>query len=415
MASDDVEVVIVGGGAAGIAAARRLHDASIRCLLVEARSRLGGRAWTVVESGYALDLGCGWLHSADRNPWCGIAEAQGASIDRSPPPWMRSSFELGFSHAEQNAFQAAMAAFYERLERLAQNEPDVPSSRALEPGGRWNGLIDAVSTYISGAEWERVSAKDFDRYADTGVNWRVVEGLGTVVAAYGADLPVMLDCQVRTIDHSGKRLRIETTKGAITADRVIVAVPTTLLAAEQPAFTPALPKKIQAAHGLPLGHDDKLFIALERAEQFDKDTRVFGHIDRTATAAYHFRPFGRPLIEAYFGGKCAAELEGRGDRAFFDFVGSELGDLLGSDFTRRLKPIRVHRWGADPFARGAYSSALPGFADCRATLAEPVDNRLFFAGEACSPHDFSTAHGAFTTGVTAADQVMAARTKELAH
>ncbi len=415
MANDDVEVVIVGGGAAGIAAARRLHDASIRCLLVEARPRLGGRAWTVVEAGYALDLGCGWLHSADRNPWRGIAETQGASIDKSPPPWTRSSFERGFSHVEQNEFQAAMASFYERLERLARDEPDVASSCALQPGSPWNGLINAVSTYISGTEWDQVSAKDFDRYADTGVNWRVVEGLGTVIAAYGAGLPVMLDCQVRRIDHSGKRLRIETSKGVIVADRIVVAVPTNLLAAEQPAFMPALPEKIQAARGLPLGHDDKLFIALEHAEQFDKDTRVFGHIDRTATAAYHFRPFGRPLIEAYFGGRCAEELEERGDRAFFDFVVSELGDLFGSDFTRRLKPIRIHRWGADPFARGAYSSALPGFADCRATLAEPVDDRLFFAGEACSPHDFSTAHGAWQTGVTAADQVIAARTKELAH
>ncbi len=409
MSNSDAEVVIVGGGAAGIAAARRLHDASIRCLLVEARPRLGGRAWTVTDFGHALDLGCGWLHSADRNPWRGIAEAQGASIDKSPPPWMRSSFELGFSHTEQNEFQAAMASFYERLERLAQNATDVSCSLAFEPGGRWNGLIDAVSTYISGTEWEQVSAKDYDRYADTGVNWRVVQGLGTVVAAYGADLPVMLDCAVRTIDQSGRRLRIETNKGAIAADRVIVAVPTTLLAAEQPAFTPPLPKKVQAAHGLPLGHDDKLFISLEGAEQFDRDVRVFGHIDRAATAAYHFRPFGRPLIEAYFGGTCAAELEAHGDRAFFDFAVSELGDLLGGDFIRRLKPIRIHRWGADPFARGAYSFALPGFADCRATLAEPVDNRLFFAGEACSPHDFSTAHGAWQTGVTAAEQVMAAR------
>ena len=98
-------------------------------------------------------------------------------------------------------------------------------------GMRWNGLLDAVSTYISGAEWDRVSAKDFDRYEDTGVNWHVVVGLGTIVAAYEADLPVMLDCQVRAIDRRGKRLRIETSKGAIAADQAIVAVPTTLLAA----------------------------------------------------------------------------------------------------------------------------------------------------------------------------------------
>jgi monoamine oxidase len=410
MARDDVEVVVVGGGAAGIAAARRLHDASVDCLLVEARSRLGGRAWTVIdESGHALDLGCGWLHSADRNPWRGIAVAQGATIDKSPPPWARRSFEIGFSRGEQAEFQAAMASFFERLERVAQDAADVAASAAFAPGCRWNPLIDAISTYISGAEWDRVSAKDFDRYDDSGVNWRVVEGLGTIIAAYGADLPVAFDCQVHAIDHHGGRLRIETTKGAIAADQTIVAVPTNILAAGHLSFAPALAEKLEAAHGLPLGHDNKLFMSLAGADEFERDIRVFGHTNRAATAGYSFRPFGRPLIEAYFGGSCAAELETQGDAAFFDFAVSELGGVLGSDFTRRLKPIRVHRWGADPFALGAYSYARPGFADCRATLAAPVDGRLFFAGEACSPHDFSTAHGAFQSGIAAADQVIAAR------
>jgi monoamine oxidase len=204
-------------------------------------------------------------------------------------------------------------------------------------------------------------------------------------------------------------LRVETAKGAITAGRAIVAVPTTIFSGEQIVFTPALPQKTQAAAGLPLGLNDKLFLSLDRAEEFDPDTRVFGHTDRTATAAYHLRPFGRPHIEVYFGGKLPRELESQGDDAFFRFAASELTELFGSDFGRRLKLIGIHRWGVDPYARGAYSFALPGCADGRAVLAEPVDNRLFFAGEACSPHDFSTAHGAFHTGIAAADAVIAAR------
>src|SRR5581483_10158274 len=104
-----------------------------------------------------------------------------------------------------------------------------------------------------------------------------------------------------------------------------------------------------------------------------------------------------------------ADLEAGGDRAFFDFAAAELADALGSRFARRIKPIAVHRWGSDPFALGSYSFASPGLADCRAKLAEPVDDRLFFAGEACSRHDFSTAHGGYLTGVAAAEQVIAAR------
>jgi monoamine oxidase len=410
MSASDVDVVVVGGGAAGVAAARRLCEASIRCLLVEARPRLGGRAWTVTDaSGFTLDLGCGWLHSADRNPWTGVAEEQGVAIDKTPPPWKRPAFEMGFPRAEQDKFQDAIAAFFARAERAAQGEDDVAASTLLDPGCRWNGLIGAIGTYVSGVDLDRLSVKDLDRYDDTGINYRIFEGYGTLISGYGASVPVMLDCPVRGIDHRGNRLRIETGEGAIAADQVIVAIPSAVLATEHVLFTPALPGKIQAARGLPLGLADKLFIALEGAEEFDKEVRVFGHTDRRRTAGYHFRPFGRPMIEAYFGGGFAAELEAGGEAAFFDFAVSELVYLFGSEFARRLKPIRLHCWGRDPFALGSYSCALPGFADCRRTLAEPVDNRLFFAGEACSRNDFSTAHGGWFTGVAAADQVIAAR------
>jgi monoamine oxidase len=115
------------------------------------------------------------------------------------------------------------------------------------------------------------------------------------------------------------------------------------------------------------------------------------------------------MIECYFGGSNARALEAAGEGAFFDFAVSELCGILGSDFTQRLKPLHIHLWGADPFARGAYSYAVPGKADCRAVLAAAVDNRLFFAGEACSKNDYSTAHGAYRTGIAAAEQVIAAR------
>ncbi len=408
MPNSDVEVVVVGGGSAGVAAAKRLHQASVRCLLVEARPRLGGRAWTVHDpDGRPLDLGCGWLHSADRNPWVAVAQAQGATIDKTPPPWMNRPLEASFPRPEHADFRRAFGEFYALLDEAAQSETDAAASTLLDPASRWNALINAMSTYISGAELDRISLKDLDRYYSTDVNWRVVKGYGALISAHGADVPQMLDCPVSTIDHSGKRLRIESSKGAIAADQVIVTVPSAILAAERIQFVPALPKKIEAARGLPLGLADKLFIALENAEEFETSVRLYGHTDRVATAGYHIRPFGWPMIEAYFGGKCAAALEAGGEAAFFDFAVAELVGVLGSDFARRIKPIRTHCWGSDPFALGSYSFASPGFADCRQTLAESVDDRLFFAGEACSRHDFSTAHGGYLTGVAAADRVIA--------
>jgi monoamine oxidase len=412
MPDSDVEVVVVGGGAAGVAAAKHLHRASVNCLLVEARPRLGGRAYTVLDSsGFTLDLGCGWLHSADRNPWVRVAEAEGVALDKTLPPWQRRTLETGFPRAEQNDFQNAMAEFFARLEQAAQGDKDVAAATLLEPGNRWNGLINSVGTYISGGDLDRLSVKDFDRYEDSGVNYRAFKGYGALIADYGADIPQMRDCPVRKIDHRGRRLRIETDKGAITADRAIVTVPSAVLATEAITFASALPDKIAAARGLPLGLADKLFLSLERAEEFEKETRLFGRTDRNGTGGYHLRPFGRPLIEAYFAGGLAAELEAGGDHAFFEYAVSELVGLFGNDFSRRLKPVQVHRWANDPYALGSYSFALPGFADCRQKLAAPVDNRLFFAGEACSAHDFSTAHGGYFTGVAAAEQVIALRGK----
>jgi monoamine oxidase len=412
--TSEAEVVIVGGGAAGIVAGRRLRAAGVNCLLLEARSRLGGRAWTLrAGSDFPIDLGCGWLHSADRNPWTNIAVAQDCAIDKTPPPWSRLSMPIGFPLVEQASFLTALEEFRARLDSAAEAVPDVAAASFLEPGGRWNDLINAVGTYVSGAELDRVSAQDYGRYEDSGENWRVVDGYGTVIATHAAGVPVMLRAQVRRIDHSGRRLRVETPAGTITADAAIITVPTDVLAEEGLHFTPPLPDKTDAAAGLPLGLADKLFLSLSEADEFDKDSRLFGRSDRSGTATYHLRPFGRPLVEVYFAGRLAAELETDGDGAFFEFAKTELIGLLGSDFARRIKPIHIHRWKADPFARGSYSYALPGKAGCRSVLAAPVDDRLFFAGEACSQNHYSTAHGAYLTGITAAEQAIAARKRAI--
>jgi monoamine oxidase len=202
MTNPDVEVAVIGGGAAGIGAARRLRDAGVKALILEARDRLGGRAWTIEVGGFAIDLGCGWLHSAKRNPWTKIAEAQGRTIDRTPPPWARATSQPGLSAAEADAMRADLWALHERADALAESEPDRALGDLLEPGGRWNPILDAVSGYYSGAELARVSARDLGRYADDGGNWRVAEGYGATIAAHGSGLDVAFDSAVtrRTAD-----------------------------------------------------------------------------------------------------------------------------------------------------------------------------------------------------------------------
>lgn len=268
-------------------------------------------------------------------------------------------------------------------------------------------MIRSVVSYISGADAEQVSLRDFENYADTEVNWRVVEGLGAAIAAYGAGLNVLLETSVTRIDHSGKQLRVETAGGAINCEKVIVTLPTDLMAENDDLFSPALPSKTEASAGLALGLADKLYLALDHADEFRRDTRLFGRTDRM-TGSYTLHAFGRPQIECYYGASLAAQLERGGDEAFFACAREDLTRHLGADFAKRIRPLAVHGWRADPFAHGSYSCALPGKADCRDVLAEPVNDRIFFAGEACSEHDFSTAHGAYRTGVRAAEQALAA-------
>jgi monoamine oxidase len=405
-----VDVAIIGAGAAGLGAAHALKDSGLSVMVLEARDRVGGRAHTILAApGVIFDLGCGWLHSANKNSFVKIAKQLNFEIDKTRPPWREQSFDTGFPLSARQEFIAALDAFYDRAEEGVRRGGDDTASHYLEPGNRWNPMIHAISTYVNGCELDQVSIRDMAAYEETEINWRVRRGYGALMTAYGAPCPLALNTEVTLIDHSGQRVRIETSRGALTASKVIVTIPTNLIADEAIRFHPALPAKVEAARGVPLGVDDKVMLALDDPDALPKDGNLRGATMRTAMGSFHLRPFGQPCIEGFFGGSFARELEDAGDGAFAAESIDQIVALLGSDFRRKLRPLAESRWARDPFARGAYSHALPGRAGDRAVLAAPVDGRLFFAGEATSPNFFSTAHGARDSGERAAAEVIAAK------
>jgi monoamine oxidase len=404
----EVNVAIIGAGAAGLGAARALENSPLSVIVLEARDRVGGRGYTIMAApGVIFDVGCGWLHSADRNSFVKIAKQLNFEIDKSHPPWREQTFGDVFPPKERAEFVIALDAFHDRAEQAAKNGRDSAASLYLEPGNRWNPMIDAISTYVNGAELDLVSIIDMHAYEDTEINWRVRRGYGALMAAYGAPCRLALNTQVTLIDHSAKRLRIETSRGTLLADKAIVTVPTNLIADETVRFLPSLPGKVDAARGLPLGVDDKVTLALSEPEALPKDGNLRGATMRSAMGTYHLRPFGQPCIEGFFGGRFAKALEDAGDGALAAQAIDEVVGFLGNDFRRKLKPLAESRWALDPFARGSYSHALPGHAGDRAVLAAPVDGRLLFAGEATCPNFFSTAHGARDSGERAAREVLA--------
>ncbi len=399
---------MIGAGSAGLAAAARLKAAGVSVLVLEANDRVGGRAHTLHgPSDAALDMGCGWLHSADQNEWARLAGPMGFTIDHAPAAWTKPSLTVNFPADDQAAYQKVFEAFEARLAQAAESEADVAASTLIQPDERcWAPLLNAFSGYYNGAPFDRISVKDYAAYQPTDENWRVRKGYGAMIAAFAADLDVRLNTPVTRVEHGGADVRVVTAVGAIKARAAILAVSTTVLADSVIAFDPPLPDKREAAFNLPLGHVEKAFLKLLHPKDWPEEQMLHGRIDSAETGGYTFRPLGMPVIEGFYGGDLAETLEGERSGAFCAFAIEELAAVLGSDFRKAVEPLAESAWRADPFIRGAYSHARVGWSGARAILAAPVGDRLFFAGEACSLHAFSTAHGAYETGVVAAEAAL---------
>ncbi len=293
--TDLIDVAIVGGGAAGIAAGRRLADRKRSVLLIEALPRLGGRARTETLQDMPLDFGCAWFHSAERNPLAALAESQGKIVDRRENAWLRYLPNPIFSADERDKARAAYEQF---LQQLRSNPPS--SDRAADvqiSDRRWLPYINALSGFINGTELDDLSVADFLTYEDAAsdANWRIASGYGAFIADLGTGLPTALDTRVTAISHE-KDVALETNRGAIRAKAAIVTASTTILAGGGIRFSPGVDDHLHAAHCLPLGLADKFFLSVTDPRSIPAESHVIGRLDREETASYSIQPFARPVI-----------------------------------------------------------------------------------------------------------------------
>lgn len=402
----NVDVAIVGAGAAGIAAGRALRARGYRVSLLEARDRVGGRAWTDTAAfGFPVDMGCAWLHSADQNPWTAYAREHGFAVIEQLPEWGAWVARERLPDAVRREWGAAFARNEALLADAAARGVDVAISELL-PHDQYRPRFDSVVNFLMGQSSERVSSFDFARYADSDVNWAVGTGLGAVVAHAAHGLDVKLSTPVTKIDATGPRVRVRTEAGVIEAGAVIVTTPTSLLAQEQIRFLPALPPAfITAFEDVPLGATAKVFLRMLPGMLPHEGTVHFVRTQSSADiGSYATRPAGQEVLLAYFGGPLARDLELRGELEAF--ARDELGQMFGADFLRGIEQTLTTSWVSDAWAQGCYSYAKPGRARMREQLNEPLNDRVFLAGEACSIHQFGTIHGAWHSGVAAAERAM---------
>ena len=396
-----LDAVVIGAGAAGLAATRTLVERGFAVQAIEARNRIGGRAHTdALTYGVPYDRGCAWLHSADINPFRRIAAELGFTVPERDANWRGRIGTL--TAAEAAAASRGIDAGFEAIDAAGAAGRDVAARAVLPASGPGRAELDAVLPWVTGVDTPEVSTLDHFLYRDTGRNWPVVEGYGALVAAHGAGLPVRLSTPATAIDWRGPGIKVATPSGDLEARLAIITVPTGVLAQERLRFSPALPSaKLTAIENLPLGIADKaVFRVTGDPFGLPPGSYAMAHHGTSRTAGVEIRPFGRDIVICYFGGGYARELEESGELVAAGEAA--LVNLFGTSVRKHLSLPAATGWYLDPFARGAYSAARPGHAHRRADLAAPLADRLFFAGEACSLDFFSTCHGAHLSGIDAA-------------
>jgi monoamine oxidase len=406
----DVDIAIVGAGAAGIAAARRVVAAKRRCVLLEASDRIGGRCVTDTRPfGVPWDRGAHWLHTPDINPVAKLAGQTGLDIYPAPPG---QKIRIGRRNAREGEMEDFLAALVRTNRAIgeAARKNDVSCVQALPKDlFDWRPTIEFVlGPFGCSKDLGEVSAMDFARAIERDSDAFCRQGLGSLIAKLADGLPVRLGAPVRQIDLTSRGIvEIEAARGSLTARGVIVTVSTAVLAAGKIKFAPEPKRQLDAANSLRLGSYDRIVLELPNNPLgLERDDLVFEKAQGTRTAALLANVAGSPLVTVDVGGKFGRGLAAQGEAAMTAFALDWLGDLFGADLRKAVKRTAVTQWNNEPWVLGAVSAAAPGGQPARRTLMEPVRDRLWFAGEAVHETSWGTVAGAWESGERAADAAL---------
>jgi monoamine oxidase len=411
-ASGETDVAIIGAGAAGIAAARKVAAAGRRFALIEASDRVGGRCFTESRSfGVPYDRGAHWLHMPDLNPLAKLSpRGSGLDVYSAPPGQKLRIARRNAREGEMEDYLASIVRANRAIQDSARGKSDMSCAQALPKDlGAWRESVEfALGPFGCGKNLDDVSAMDFARSLERDIDAFCRQGLGALVARLAEGIPVQLRMPVTQLHSTRNTVEIETARGRIHARAAIVTASTGVLLADRIKFAPALPKRqIDALAKLSLGSYDH--VALELANnplQLRNDDLVFEKASGARTAALLANVSGTPLCMIEVGGKFGAELSQSGEAAMIDFATGWLADLFGADVKKAIGRKHATRWNAEPFALGAFSAAGVGGQGGRKILMEPVRDRLFFAGEAVHETLWGTAGGAWESGERAAEAAL---------
>ena len=406
----EADIVVIGAGAAGIAAARRIQAANRRVIVVEAAGQIGGRCLTDTTTfDVPFDRGARWMHNPDTNPM--IKLARSAGLDVHPAP-LGQTIRIGRRNAragETEELLAALVRANRAIDEASRGKADVSCASVLPRDlGDWASTAEFVlGASATGKDLKDISAIDKARAQERDAAIACRQGLGTLVAKLGEQIPVALSMPASRISWSGRDVTVETPAGKIAAHAAIVTVSSNVLTAGNIKFTPDIPKRqLDAAARLSLGSYDRIALQLPgNPLGLGRDDIIIEQSSSTRTALLFANMGSSSLCSIDVAGSFGRDLAAQGEQAMAAFAVEWLTKLFGSEAASAVKKTSVTRWNAAPFVLGAMSSAAPGSQPSRKILTEPF-GCMFLAGEATHETVWGTVDGAWESGERAAEAAL---------
>jgi monoamine oxidase len=406
----ETDVAIVGAGAAGIAAARRIQALGRRAVVLEASDRIGGRCITETSSfGTPFDPGAHWLRGPDRNPVAKLAIGTGLELYPAPPGQKMRIGRRNAREGELEEYLSMVVRARRAIEDGSRGKVDVSCAQVMPKDlGEWQPSVEFfLGALAFGKDFNELSVVDVMRSAEREADAYCRQGFGALLTKLAEGLNVQLASPVTRISAQprGGGFTVETGKGALQARVVIVTVSTNLLTEGKLAFSMGTPKRhMDAASRLRLGNYER--IALEIPGNpfgLARDDLIFEKTDGKRTAALLANVSGTPLSYVDVAGSFARELASKGPREMTAFALEWLDKLFGADVKKAVKRSQATQWAFQPYVMGSLSAAAPGSQATRRLLMEPIFDRVYYAGEAAHETLYGTVGGAWESGERAAD------------
>lgn len=418
-------VLVIGAGLAGLAAASQLQEEGYEVVVLEARERIGGRVWTSkLWKDLPLDLGASWIHGVKRNPLTELA-------DKIKARRLETFYDLAavyhadgtpLTEEELELFERLRARVSRLLERAQERDDDISLRQAVEPllrefpqGAMERRFIQFILNSDFEQEYSGSAGKLSAHWLEHdeefgGGDVLFASGFSSIVEFLANGLEIKLGQVVQEIQWKNSPVRVITQDSNYEADYVVVTVPLGVLQVGKLTFSPSLTRdKREAITKLGMGVLNKCYLRFEDPF-WPKDVDWLEYMANQHGAWTEWVSFWRvarqPVLLGFNAADRGREIEALSDEAIVASAMETLKTIFGESIPEPTG-FQVTRWGQDPYAFGSYSfNSVGSTPEMRDTLAEALEERLFFAGEATSSAYFGTAHGALLSGLDVAKQIL---------